>query len=87
MKICELKESMLDRGEVVSSNHPFNSALRVLEAALTTINQAGLEGKRLSDLRVIIVSTPAEPFERTWEIHAKVTHRLAPKTPPNADNL
>ena len=50
----------------------------ILIGALETVNQAGLDGKKLSDLRIVRrEDDPAKPWDNeVVEIHAKVTHRL-----------
>lgn len=49
----------------------------ILIGALETVNQAGLDGKKLSDLRIIRRSDNASYLDdQVIEIHAKVTHRL-----------
>lgn len=50
----------------------------ILIGALETVNQAGLDGKKLSDLRIVQRrDDPASPWNNdVIEVHAKVTHRL-----------
>ena len=50
----------------------------ILIGALETVNQAGLDGKKLSDLRIVRrEDDPEKPWDNeVVEIHAKVTHRL-----------
>lgn len=49
----------------------------ILTGALETVNQAGLDGKKLSDLTIIHRRDPARHIDdQVIEIHAKVTHRL-----------
>lgn len=56
---------------------PYQHAIRLLLVALDTANQAGLDGKKLSDLEIREVLDPAEGYPR-FEVHANVTHRLVP---------
>lgn len=89
MKICEFSEydmraSMFEwnkrargRGLILEPS-PMERAMRVLAKTLDVVNQAGLDGKRLSDLSIVYRHEPAShPDDQKWEIHAKVTHRLS----------
>jgi hypothetical protein len=58
---------------------PGESALLILMKALDTVNQAGLDGKKLSDIKLITRFEPS-PENTFYEIHAKVTHRLKATT-------
>lgn len=86
MKICEFTVHQLEavlpeasRG-LIHTRTPMEQSLVVLKAALETVNQAGLDGKKLSDLSIIRRRDNALHFDdQIIEIHAKVTHRL--KTP------
>ena len=53
---------------------PYEMALHALLAALDTVNQAGLDGKKLTDITFV---QTYERGEGRIEIHAKVQHRLA----------
>ena len=55
MKICEFTRWQLDQTTAngFSPKTPMESAMQVLRAALETVNRAGLDGKELSDLRVV----------------------------------
>ena len=54
---------------------PGAHATMILLTALETINQAGLDGKKLS--RLSIVTRPSERWGSSiYEIHAEVQHRL-----------
>lgn len=56
-------------------------AVQLLQAWLTTVNEAGLEGKRLKNFRVH--GTHDLDFDNTlYQLHADVEHRL--RTPPTA---
>ena len=79
MKICSFKDSDLnDFGKPGDLTHisAHWRATRLLLLALDTVNQAGLDGKKLSDMR-IIVGPDTDRGGVSYEIHAKVTHRLA----------
>lgn len=84
MKICSFTSHELEQryapkeeGRIRCVPTPMESAMRVLAAALKTVNQAGLHGKKLTDLRVVNTYTPnAHHDDQVIEIHAKVTHRL-----------
>ena len=84
MKICSFTDSDLrDTGTPGDLLHisAHWRATRLLILALETVNQAGLDGKKLSDLRIIESPDP-ESVEVRYEVHAKVTHRLAPTPSP-----
>lgn len=55
---------------------PAGRAMQLLLAALDTVNQAGLDGKKLTDITIVEKHSP-ERGEDVIEIHAKVVHRLA----------
>lgn len=83
MKICEFTVAQLE-AKLPDSSHgsihmrtPLEQSLVILKAALETVNQAGLDGKKLSDLTIIHRRDPARHIDdQVTEIHAKVTHRL-----------
>jgi hypothetical protein len=83
MKICEfstwdLMHTKIDgmrEGLVLFS--PTMQAIAMLKNSLEIINQAGLDGKKLTELKVIAINEPSEgPHGGRIEVHAKVTHRL-----------
>ena len=87
MKICEFTQGQLQarldersasRGVgLVVCRTPVEQALLILSAALETVNQAGLDGKKLSDLRIVTLTDNSKhDDDQVIEIHAKVTHRL-----------
>jgi len=59
---------------------PAESAVRILLGALDTVNQAGLDGKKLSDI-TLKVEPRIDRNDVIYEIHAKVTHRLKTEEP------
>ena len=59
---------------------PAESALLMLMRALETVNQAGLDGKKLSDITLKAVPDMGHCVTR-YEVHAKVTHRLKSDIP------
>lgn len=78
MKICEFSDaSTYDYGKpgdpLYLSAH--GHAFRMLQKALEDVNQAGLDGKKLSNLRVVRRDHPCRQ-DTINEIHADVTHRL-----------
>lgn len=86
MKICSFTNHQLyslpcdakpDKLRLIPT--PAEQAIRVLLLALDTVNQAGLDGKKLSDLRLVQTYDARKHHEdQVTEIHAKVTHRLKP---------
>jgi hypothetical protein len=93
MKICEFTEWHMrqcaenharKRGSDASLQYfvptPAESALLILITCMEEINQAGLDGKKLSDLQLIIRREPSED-QSYYEVHAKVTHRLKSEAP------
>jgi hypothetical protein len=78
MKICEFSLYDLRAMPIgMAELGLIKSALAVLNAALVSVNEAGLEGKRLSNLRVVHVSDRSrDPMGDFIEIHADVKHRL-----------
>lgn len=80
MKICEWNESdMHDAGGGITSVSAQWRAMQMLRRALETVNQAGLDGKKLSDFQ-IVESHGANKIGPHYEVYAKVTHKL--KTAP-----
>jgi hypothetical protein len=84
MKICEFDEWELMHAELpgvrqgLTLINPYMRATVVLSKALEIVNQAGLDGKKLTEMRVVHISDPSSgPGGGRWEVHAKVTHRLA----------
>lgn len=81
MKICEFTEHELTdwackkAGKFIVIATPLERAMLMLNAALESVNQAGLDGKKLSNLT--IVTRRDDPLsDLVYEVHAKVTHRL-----------
>jgi hypothetical protein len=54
--------------------NPHVRAMHVLINALEIVNQAGLDGKKLTDIRLVERRDPVG--EGRIEVHAKVTHRI-----------
>ncbi len=54
---------------------PAGRAMQLLLAALDAVNQAGLDGKRLTEITIIENRSP-DRGEDMIEVHAKVQHRL-----------
>ena len=84
MKICEFSTWELMHTKIhglregVMLFNPVMHAVAMIQQSMETVNQAGLDGKKLSDMKVIHFSDPADgPDGGRFEIHAKVTHRLA----------
>ena len=86
MKICEFTFFELEArfaprketGQIIVPQTPMERAMLILTGALEAVNQAGLDGKKLSDLRIIHRRDNARLHldDGIIEIHAKVTHRL-----------
>lgn len=85
MKICQFTLHDLEararlKGDARFGLHrtPMQVDLGVLSAALEVVNQAGLDGKKLTDLTVVYTASYASMHsdDQVFEIHAKVTHRL-----------
>jgi len=91
MKICEFTQYDLraqehealkraGRNQFIVMPSPTERAMQLLLLALKTVNQAGLEGKELSDLSIVHRYEPAKHHDdQPIEIHAKVTHRIKSK--------
>ena len=79
MKLCEFTPKD-NYGR--SSSAPREIALDILRQALEPANQAGLDGKKLSEFNIVSGHDPQNPLNFHVEIHAKVTHRLAPRPTP-----
>jgi hypothetical protein len=84
MKICEFSEWELmhtafdGKSTGVFISNPMMNGLALIQRALETVNQAGLDGKKLTDMKVIHFSNPADgPDGGRFEVHAKVRHRLS----------
>jgi hypothetical protein len=87
MKIMEFTERELEQSALqYARDHrsasdvyllptPAERAVLILLRAMETINQAGLDGKKLSDIR-LVERCEAHGINRVYEFHAKVTHRL-----------
>lgn len=82
MKIFEVKDFDLQHQAEIRTGRKFNiiptpaeRAIHLLLAALDTVNQAGLDGKKLTEITFV---QNYERGEGSIEIHAKVQHRLAP---------
>lgn len=92
MKICEFTDYDMQatanaealrrgkKGNLYLIPTPAESALLVLLCALETVNQAGLDGKKLSDITLNAVPDMGHRVPR-YEVHAKVTHRLKSDVP------
>lgn len=92
MKICEFTDYDLQatanaeavrrgkKGNFYLAPTPAESALLMLLRALETVNQAGLDGKKLSDITLNAVTDMGHCVTR-YEVHAKVTHRLKSDVP------
>ena len=52
-------------------------AVQLLLAWLEVVNQAGLDGKKLTDITIVEARDVAGRGGMVYELHAKVTHRLA----------
>lgn len=80
MKIGQITEEELMRREGPEGSLTFvpaaARAAQLLLCWLETVNQAGLEGKKLTDL-AIVQHVNAERGQTVFELHAKVQHRLA----------
>lgn len=80
MKLTEFKEHEL-RDDLPTTRlfpgTPHEHALRLVDRALEAVNRAGLDGKELSDLYLV---RRYERGETTFEVHAKVRHRLREKS-------
>ena len=89
MKICEFTQHDLEvydhdiktgRG-IITLPTPTERAVQLLLKALKTVNQAGLDGKELSDLALVNRYEPEKHAkDQVIEIHAKVKHRLPQPT-------
>lgn len=56
---------------------PAEHSIMILLAALEVVNQAGLDGKKLTDLKLVrTYDASKHEDDQIVEIHAKVTHRL-----------
>jgi hypothetical protein len=89
MKICEFTHYELHAQEdaalkragknnLIVMPSPTERAMQLLLLALKTVNQAGLDGKELSDLTIVYGCDMAKhPDDQKIEIHAKVKHRFA----------
>ncbi len=90
MKLCEFTQRDLEvydhdmkpsRG-IIALPTPTEQAVQLLLKALKTVNQAGLDGKELSDLTLVNRYEPEKHAnDQVIEIHAKVKHRLPQPTP------
>jgi hypothetical protein len=90
MKICEFTAHDLEAREqpVAPITKPFclrtpmEQAMSVLLGALETVNQAGLDGKKLSKITLVTRSDLSRHRDdQMIEIHAKVSHRLQQTAP------
>lgn len=86
MRICEFTQHDLsvtdEGGGRYYPRTPMEKAMAVLVRALETVNKAGLEGKALSNLRIVDVYDPAKHSDaQVIEIHADVKHRLRTPNP------
>ena len=90
MKICQFTSEEMDNRVTLQTGVPIDKfvidatpgvhATMVLIAALEEINQAGLDGKKLSNIH--LVTRPSERWgSAIYEVHADVTHRLKPVLP------
>ena len=88
MKICEFTQYDLHAQEMAAQKKsgkqgmivlrtPTEKAIQLLLLALKTVNQAGLDGKELSDLTLVHCYEPGKHADdQVIEIHAKVKHRV-----------
>lgn len=82
MKICEFTQHDLEAIEPTSGGRlaprtPMEQAMALLVKSLEAVNNAGLEGKKLSNLRIVQRSDHRKHRDdQVIEIHASVTHRL-----------
>ena len=86
MKIIEFTESSFISYAKTSDQFSVlptaaQQSCRILMAALEAVNQAGLDGKRLSKLELRSRAVYEGGYDIIHELHAKVDHRLQP-TPP-----
>lgn len=90
MKICEFTLHDLEARDQPSAKilgpfrqrTPMEQAMSVLLGALGVVNQAGLDGKKLSKITIVTRSDPSRHHDdKIIEIHANVSHRLK-KTKP-----
>lgn len=83
MKICEFTEHDLNarfekekRGPILLPT-PTERALQLLICSLETVNQAGLDGKKLTGIQLVHRQEPGKHRDdQVWEVHANVEHRL-----------
>jgi hypothetical protein len=59
--------------------NPAERAIHILLQALDVVNQAGLDGKKLTDIKLITNRSPSS-LDTYYEVHAKVTHRFKEPT-------
>lgn len=88
MKICSFTQHDLHAQEmeaekkagkqgIICARTPTERAIQLLLLALKTVNQAGLDGKELSDLTLVHRYEPSKHADdQVIEIHAKVKHRV-----------
>lgn len=84
MLICKFTEYQLaakyekeNTGVLITSRTPMEFAMIVLRNALATVNQAGLEGKEITEFTIVRKYEPSKHFDdQEIEIHGKVKHRL-----------
>jgi hypothetical protein len=90
MKICEFTQHDLEAREKPSGKilglfcqrTPMEQAMTVLLKALDVVNQAGLDGKKLSKITLVTRCDPSrQRDDQMIEIHAKVSHRLQETAP------
>lgn len=83
MKIGKITEGELSRmmpeGQqgLALVTTPGERAVMLLLGWLETVNEAGLEKKKLSNLRLVRKPDPQRFGEDVYELHADVKHRLA----------
>ena len=88
MKICQFTSEEMEMRAIHDTHTSMENfvllptpgvhAMMVLMTALETINQAGLDGKKLSNLKIL--TRQSESWGSViYEIHADVQHRLQPR--------
>jgi hypothetical protein len=88
MKICSFTNYELNArtdpnaARFCAGPTPGERAVQILLLALETVNRAGLDGKKLSNLRLVETYSPRLDYDaQVVEIHAKVEHRLKTRAP------
>jgi hypothetical protein len=90
MKICEFTPHDLEAREqpITETSRPFclrtpmEQAMSVLLGALGVVNQAGLDGKKLSEITIVTkTDLSRHRDDQIIEIHANVSHRIKEAKP------